>query len=449
MDISKKQILAKYNAWWETGNVPKDKVGVARSELLGRALQGLDTDLIKIIFGIRRSGKTFLVHQVINSLLESGTPPKNILYVSLDSFEIQRGFGSLLEIVQDYCGEDDEEKFLFIDEVQYFDKWEIQLKNIYDSMKGRANLFVTGSSSFVIKTKKADPLLGRNVELHVFPLSFAEYVRLKNPAMKIRAIGSFEQDYAGLSFSINAIARSLDAYLLSSGFPEVVINGVRNEQQYFELYLSDIFIKDIARFWEIKDMPALETTAKFALQNVGQRFSYTKIANALNQNTQAVMNYVGHLSSCQMVRFVEYYSKSYASRAKKEKKVYAIDHGFSNFLFKQQNQGGIVENVVFVHLLRNAGPLAPGIFYWKSKYEVDFVIEGPEGEITPIEVKYQNEISPEDYRGLYSFFKHFKKVKYGIMVTKSRFEAHKAKEGRTIQLVPLWLFLLSFRAAAR
>jgi len=444
MDISKKQVLAKYNAWWETGAVPKDKVGMERSELLGRALRELDTGLIKIIFGIRRSGKTFLIHQVINHLLENGTKPKNILYVTLDSFEIQQNFKSLIEIVQDYCGEDGEKKFVFIDEVQYFDKWEIQLKNIYDGMRGRVNLFATGSSSFIIKTKKADPLLGRNVELRVFPLSFAEYIQLKNPAMKIKTVGEFEQDHETLSFSINTITKSLDAYLSSSGYPEVVISGVRNEQEYFELYLSDIFIKDIARFWEIKDMPALETTAKFVLQNVGQRFSYTKIANALNQNTQAVMNYAGHLSSCQMVRFVEYYSKSYANRAKKEKKVYAIDHGFSNFLFKQQNQGCIVENVVYVHLLRNAKSLTPGIFYWKNKYEVDFVIENPEGEITPIEVKYQNAINPEDYKGLYSFFKHFEKVKYGIMVTKDKFEMHRTKDGRAIQLVPLWLFLLSF-----
>ena len=62
---------------------------------------------------------------------------------------------------------------------------------------------------------------------------------------------------------------------------------------------------------------------------------------------------------------------------------------------------------------------------------------------TPIEVKYQNDIKSEDFKGLYSFFKHFKKVKYGIMVTKDRFETHKTTDGRTIQLVPLWLFLLS------
>ena len=444
MDISKKQVLAKNNAWWETGSVPKDKVGVERPELLGRMLDELDSDLIKIIFGIRRSGKTFLVHQVINHLLEKGIKPRNILYVTLDSFELQQNFKSLIEIVQDYCAEDNEKKFVFIDEVQYFDKWEVQLKNIYDAMKGKVNLFVTGSSSFIIKTKKADPLLGRNVELHVFPLSFKEFIQLKRPELKIKIAGEFEKDYANLSFSVNAITNVLDSYLSSSGFPEVAITGVKNEQQYFELYLSDIFVKDISRFWEIKDMPALETTAKFALQNAGQRFSYTKIANAINQNTQAVMNYIGHLSSCQLVAFIEYYSKSYASRAKKEKKVYAIDHGFSNFLFKQQNQGCIVENAVFVQLLRNAKPLSPGIFYWKNTYEVDFVIENAQGEITPIEVKYQNEINVGDFKGLHSFFKHFEKVKYGIMVTKNKFETVKTKDGKVIQLVPLWLFLLSF-----
>lgn len=444
MDISKKQVLAKYNAWWETGAVPKDKAGVERPELLGRMLDELESSPVKIIVGIRRSGKTFLVHQVISHLLGRGIRAKDILYAPLDSFEIQQNFKSLVEIVQDYCGEDNEKKFVFVDEVQYFDKWEIQLKNIYDSMRGRVNLFVTGSSPFIIKTKKADPLLGRNVELHVFPLSFREFVQLKKPDLKVNAVGGFERGYAELSFSVNAIRNVLDSYLSSSGYPEVAITGVRNEQQYFELYLSDIFVKDISRFWEIKDMPALETTAKFALQNIGQRFSYTKIANAVNQNTQAVMNYAGHLSSCQLVRFIEYYSKSYASRAKKEKKVYAIDHGFSNFLFRQQNQGCIVENVVFVHLLRKAKQLVPGIFYWKNKHEVDFVTENPNGDVVPIEVKYQNEINAEDFKGLHSFFKHFEKVKYGIMVTKDRFETVKTKDGRTIQLVPLWLFLLGF-----
>ena len=84
------------------------------------------------------------------------------------------------------------------------------------------------------------------------------------------------------------------------------------------------------------------------------------------------------------------------------------------------------------------------VFYWKNTYEVDFVIENSKGEITPIEVKYQNEINAEDFKGLHSFFKHFEKVKYGIMATKDKFETRKTKDGRIIQLVPLWLFLLSF-----
>ena len=137
---------------------------------------------------------------------------------------------------------------------------------------------------------------------------------------------------------------------------------------------------------------------------------------------------------------MEYYSKALASRFRKEKKVFAIDTGLSNARFPSENFGALSENAAFLQLLRRG----KSVFYWKDKYEVDLVVEEFGKEPLPIEVKYQNAINPEDYKGLYSFFKHFKKVKYGIMVTKDGFEAHETQDGRTVQLVPLWLFLLSF-----
>ncbi len=436
-------LMERASPWWTTGAVDKANLGVERPTYLKEVVHELDSEMVFIITGIRRAGKTTLMNQAIQRLIDRGVKPKRILYLSLEAFEVKQAFNSITEIADAFSTISSGDRlYLFLDEVHYFDDWETQVKTVFDRFKKRMKIVVSGSSATLLKSKKATALTGRNVPMIVYPFSFSEFIKLRNADLP-NPKEDFGVNWKLFSQNQDSIQKLLYEYLAYGGFPQICTTpDVQDKKKYLQISLDDIIFKDIVKIWEIKDVNAISNLALYLLQSgcIAQRFSYRKISEANSIDINTTMNYAGYLNLCHLFFFVEYYSKALANRFRKEKKVFAIDTGLSNARFPSENFGALSENAAFLQLLRGGR----SVFYWKDEYEVDLVIEEFGKEPLPIEVKYQNAINPEDFKGLHSFFKHFKKVKYGIMVTKDRFEAHETKEGRTIQLVPLWLFLLSF-----
>ena len=436
-------VMERASQWWTTGSVDRSELGIERSFYLKDIMHELDSELILVLTGIRRAGKTTLLTQAIQSLINKGVKPKQILYLSLEAFEVKQAFKSITEIADAFSTIAGSEKlYLFLDEVHYFDDWETQVKTVYDRFKKRMKITISGSSATLLKSKKSTALTGRNVPMTVYPFSFQEFIALKNPTLPAPN-DVFEETWKLFSQHRDSMEKLLYEYLAYGGFPQICTTpDAADKKKYLQISFDDIIFKDIVKVWEIKDVNAISNLALYLLQSkcIAQRFSYRKISGANEIDINTMMNYAGYLNLCYMFFFVEFYSKSLANRFRKEKKVFAIDTGLSNARFPSENFGSLAENAVFLQLLRSG----ENISYWKNTYEVDLVAEEFGKEPLPIEVKYQNEINPEDFKGLHSFFKHFEKVKYGIMVTKNTFETRKTKDGRIIQLVPLWLFLLSF-----
>lgn len=434
--------MERASPWWSGSAIGNEELGVIRDDYLNKIMQEINSEMILVLTGIRRSGKTTLLMQTIDSLMKNGTNPKRILYLSLEAFETKQAFKSITEIADAFAAIAPEGRlYLFLDEVHYFKEWEDQVKTVFDRFKKRIKVVISGSSTALLKSKKATALTGRNVPLSIYPFSFREFVRLKKPALP-KPRDSFAENFKLFLTHRDALEKLLYEYLAYGGFPQICTTAeTEAKKKYLSLIFDDIIFKDVAKIWEIKDINALNNLALYLLQSncIAQRFSYRKISSANEIDINTTMNYAGYLSICYLFFFAEFYSKSLANRFRKEKKVFAIDTGLSNARFQSEDFGPLAENAVFLQLLRRG----KNVFYWNNSREVDLVAEEFGKPLLPIEVKYQNGIRGEDLKGLFSFFRRFKKAGYGIIVTKNKYGLIE-KEKKTIQLVPLWLFLLTF-----
>ncbi len=409
-------LFSPLNPWWRTSEVPSSWTGLPRKKYLTEMLKWIDDDFMQVISGIRRSGKTTLIHQVLNAIIKEKTfAPQNVLFVNCDDIKVRESFKYLADIAEGFESLGEGKKLIVLDEVQYYEKWEQQCKNIYDTYKGGIKFFISGSSATLRTSKDLHFLTGRIMPITINPFSFEEFLLAKKLALPKISM-NFDADYKTLvQLNLGAFVHE---YLEFGGFPEIVFAAPEKKSQIAKEYLDEVIYKDIVKLWEIKDVKNLEKVALFLTQNVGQRFSYRKIADAVGENKNTTQNYLHYIEESTLLRLIEYYAKSTAQQFRKEKKIALVDPVFHTSRFGMANIGPLAENCAGMDLEK--GNLR--VFYWKNAYEVDFVAENARGEITPIEVKYQNEINAEDFRGLHSFFKHFEKVKCGIMVTKDRFE---------------------------
>jgi hypothetical protein len=435
-DIADLRIFAELNPWWTSREVPSHLTGLPRPLYLEKIKKDVDKDEITILSGIRRAGKTTLLYQLTDHLLTSGLSPRNILLVNCDEVILGETFQDIHSILSAFNDSASGKKYVMLDEVQYFSKWELQLKNAFDRFRGQIKIIVSGSSAVLTKSKDLYHLTGRSLPISLFPMSFPEFLQMNG----IGITGTTMEEKYKICAPLN-LDSHLQKYLLYGGFPRIIAEeSVEEKQRLAKLYYETIIYKDIIRLWEIKDVAALERLGRFLLQHIGQRFSYRKISDALGTNLQTTQNYIEYLSNSFLVYLIPYYSADQATRIKKEKKVFAIDNILHTAYFDSQNPGALAENLVFIHLLKR-GQLPT---YWKDKVEVDFIIEHA-GRPVPLEIKYQNTISKEDFKGLASFFRKHEKADEGILITRDNF-GNEDVGGKKVRLVPLWLFLLELPA---
>ena len=436
MDISKLRTFEGLNPWWTNREVPTDLCGIERNQYLDQIKKYLEKEEIELISGTRRSGKTTVIYQTIRYLIQDkGVSPRNILLVNCDETVVKDNFKDIADIISTFNESISEKKYVFLDEVQYFDDWEQQLKNAFDRFRKNVKLVVSGSSALLSKSKKLYFLTGRFIPINVYPFSFREFLEIKG--IRFQKKGDIDKQYR--EYAPLDLDKKLQQYLIYGGFPRIVFEEQPDERiKTAKLYYETILYKDILKMWEVKDVTALEKIGRFTLQNIGQRFSYRKISEALQTNLQTTQNYIDYLTNSFLIYLVEYYAKSSAMQIKKEKKIFTIDNILHTAHFGYKEIGSLAENLVFVSLIRNGHK----VNYWKNKTEVDFIIE-VNGIPIPIEVKYQQKINPDDLNGIYSFFQHYKNAKEGILITKNEFGTQKTKDGRRIKLIPLWLYLLN------
>ena len=345
-----------------------------------------DTDLIKVVTGLRRSGKSTLFELYRRTLLLEGVPaermhafsfelPENYLGKTWDSlyFEIKSALGN------------EGMNYVFLDEIQNIPEFEKLVDGLYATPG--VDVYVTGSNAFFLSQELATLLSGRYVELSVLPFSFEEYLR----AREIDTANPY-LNYEALFFD----------YVNETSLPQGVAlraSGLGLIHDYLESILASVVEKDIAQRYEIRDRRAFMNTVRFLATQVGSRVSPTSIAKGLKADGQiihhsTVEKYLDYLVGS----FVFYRAHRFDLKGKKQlatqEKYYMVDPGLMHILAGKErtaDRGHWLENVVYLELLRRGYSVWVGT---SRSDEVDFVCKSSDGALVYYQVAW--ELSSEE-----------------------------------------------------
>lgn len=403
-------------------------------EIIARELHIPETNKVISLVGSRRSGKTFYFYQLINGLLNQGTPRDCILYINFEDDRLLPlkvdELNDLLEAYYElYPDNKNREKYFFFDEIQNVENWEIFVRRMVD--KEKAKVYVTGSSSKLLSKEIATSLRGRTLTFYLFPLSFKEFLRFKNVHI--------DKDFA-YSASRFKIKNLFQEYLDFGGFPEVVLSE-KIKQDILSNYFDMFIYRDLVERFSIRNTRLLKMLSKFLITNITSIFSINSYYKSLKQETkvgkETIIEYLSYLSDVNLIHPVPIFSYSLKVQQVNPSKIYCIDTGLRNAVALRfsADEGKLAENVAFIELKRRGYE----IYYWKNTKEIDFVIKDKNNKLTAINVSHTDTVDERELRGLREFKNKYKsKVKDLIVLTKGLEDREKG-----ITFIPLWKWLLT------
>ena len=417
--------MQQFNTWWVKGEVPQFFLGSHRRPVFDSVLRYLDKRFIVLLYGLRRVGKTTVLYQVVQHLIESGVDPLHILYFSFDERsaaieDVVSGFEEkvLMKRIAD-CGR----VFVFFDEVQKVVDWESKVKVLYD-LHPNLKIFLSGSASLSLKKKSAESLAGRITELFVRPLSFAEFLEWRG--------GKIDAGRPEL-FKKEAVPMLMD-YLRKGGFPEIV--GEENDEvirNYVKnAVLEKILYKDIPEEFSLKDLELLRVLLELFVKEPGMIVNVERLAKDLGKSKITVGNYIEYLRYSLLVSEVKNLRGNLLVSSRKAKKIYPTNTAFCFALLPDFYSDKTLEKIFEVAVASHISAQ----YYYRNGFEVDFVKKTADGETVPIEVK-RGSASQHQIK---AFLEKFN-AKKGVVVSGDALAPE--KEGITVQ--PLWLFLLQGR----
>jgi hypothetical protein len=403
-------------------------------ELYERKLTIPETQKVISLIGPRRAGKTFYFYQLINNLIEDSINPSQILYINFEDDRILplnvKELNTILEAYYELYPENTSETlYLFFDEIQNIDNWELFIRQVHD--KKNARIYITGSSSKLLSKEIATSLRGRTLSYYLFPLSFEEFLRFRQVTL------NKDFEYTDARFKVKKL---FSEYLVGGGFPEVVLEAEELRQDILRNYFEMFIYRDLVERFSIRNTSLLKSLVKFLITNIGTTFSvnsfYRTIKKDMPVGKDTLMEYLSYLEDINLVYLVPIFSYSLKKQQVNPRKVYCIDNGLRNavsFMFSK-DEGRLAENLVFLELKRRSKEP----YYWKNKGEVDFVVKDRDSSLTAINVSYTDDIDERETKALLEFADEFSpKVKELILLTKDL----EKTEGR-IKIIPLWKWLM-------
>ncbi len=418
-------LLDRWNPWWNDGEVPEHLRGVKRdlTAELGRPMEMRE---VLTLVGVRRCGKSTMMYQLIDDLLRSGVPPKNILMVNLeDPRFIGTNIGEILSAYRQRMVPQGR-MYIFLDEVQMSPEWERWVYSEYERRHDE-KFIVTGSSFSVIMSKWATLLTGRVFEYFITPLSFSEFLRFRGVTF----------DGVAEPMHREGAMHELDEYMRIGGFPEAVLERDASPTETLERYLDSILYRDVI-FRHGVDPEKLTRLALYVLSNIGTLQSQRSLADACSMDGATVGTYLWHLEQAMLIIPVEplTFKTRPKVRMRLPTKYYCMDTGLRNAVARRPtpDEGRLAENLVCLRL--GHGHRRP--LYWRNRGEVDFVTGLLPSELTAINVCYSDRVPEREYIGLESFRRHVRPP-HGppLMITRSLEDTV-----RGVRHVPLHLWLL-------
>jgi len=417
------QTLSEQNPHWEA--IPYHPIVKRSHDAI--AIRELALEEIQVITGIRRCGKSTLLHVLINHLIEK-TPPKSILYINFDDpnyTEACKDASAMYHIVTTT------EKlttypvdYLFLDEIQNVTGWEKYVKSVYDSKRFK-KIVVTGSNADLLNSHYAILLSGRYVETHLYPFTYQEWLHHHKITEPLQLIQQKPK-----------VLRLLDDMLIFGGFPRILFEkDADNRRKLLKSYYETVILKDCINNHNVRDTKTLINLAYYLVNTISSIYSYNSLSKAIESNENTVQQFIQILQDAYFLRELKQFSFSIKSQTRAKKKIYCIDNGLVNATtFKFSNNAGkLLENLVYSELRKKQ---YEEIYYFNEKNECDFIVYQQDVRLA-IQVCY--ELNPanreREINGLVVAMEKFS-IPSGIIITYDQEEVIQDK----IQAIPFWKF---------
>ncbi len=352
-----------------------------RKEYLTKLFAYKDKDLIKVVSGLRRSGKSTLLEIYREQLVEKGISNQQIQFYNFELPEnyLDKSWSDIYFEIKEKLTKD-QPNYIFLDEIQNIPQFEKLVDGLFVSEN--TDVYITGSNAFLLSSELATLLSGRYIEISILPFSFKEYLT----ARKIDTDNKY-LNFEVLFFDyVNETSLPKGVELREGGFDKII--------EYLDAIYTTIIEKDITQRHQINDKRAFANMAKFVANNIGSPLSPSNISSVLKLDGQTIHHatvekYLEYL----VASFVFYKVNRFDLKGKKQlatqEKYYLVDCGLMNLLVGKErttDRGHILENIVFLELLRRGNKIWTGT---SRNSEVDFVCKTTSGEIEYYQVAWQ------------------------------------------------------------
>jgi len=405
---------------------------------------GLDNDFIKVITGLRRTGKSFLLKQLKQYLIKNkNVPEENIFFINFEHDILAKNnqiedLRKMLELFEARVAQDGK-RYLFLDEIQNVKYWEKFIRTIYDSRKNKYSIYLTGFNSSLLSGEFSTSLAGRTIETQIRSFDFKEYLKLSN----VNIGGGFDKIKQKIS-----LEKHLHRYLRWGGLPETIGKKDEEIQQYIKSLFRKVLLDDIVKRFGVERVSVIEKLLYYIFSNIGGTVSFTNIANVLNNEGEKI-------SVPTLQNYTEMYEQSFALNKikkfewktkkifSKQYKFYAADNGLANVInvSKLGIEEKLLENIVYNVLAKKHSK----IYYGRDdeNKEIDFIVPQPENHFLKIQVSLEINAQNEK-RELGNFVitdKYLKKGENILVTLYGKNQTHNYKDV-VIHEVPLLDFLL-------
>lgn len=344
-------------------------IRIDRKEYLDFLIKSKDRQIIKVVSGVRRCGKSTLFEIYKDYLLENGIIENQIISINFEdmNYEELTDYKKLYAYIQSkMLG--NKKNYIFLDEIQHVDKFEKVVDSLF--IKENTDLYITGSNAYFMSSELATLLSGRYIELKMLPLSFKEYYQTRLVYEEIEKKRK----------PAKTLLQYYNEYIVNSSFPYTLqLNGdLQNIQEYLRGIYNSVLLKDIVARLKISDVMRLESVVKYIFDNIGNVSSISKIGNTMTSvgrktDSKTIEKYIRGLVESLLIYEVTRYNIKGKEFLSTLAKYYVADLGLRQVMLGNRNidRRHILENVIYLELLRRKGNVYVGQF---DRKEIDFVV---------------------------------------------------------------------------
>lgn len=393
-----------------------------------QAKKWLNSDLVKVITGPRRAGKSVFAFMLLKN--------EQFGYFNFDDESILEQKINYDQLIKELNFVYGKIKYIFFDEIQNLDNWELFINRLY---RQGYNLVITGSNAKLLSRELATALTGRHIPIEILPFDFQEFLSAKKTNLNQIKESKTPEEKADF-------LRLVEEYLNNGGYPEVIVKNF-NAKEYLSILFDALLFKDVVKRYKIRFSEQIEKLASYLINNISNYYSYRRLTHILGFKSDVTLEqYLDYLEESYLIFTLSCFSYKIGERIKLPKKIYVVDNGFivAKMIQFSPDKGRLMENLVFNELLKRGFKVNREVFYYRTrqKNEIDFIIKKNLKIENLIQVCYEVSLENKE-REIKSLIEGSNELACSnLTIINWDYEGVETFKGKKIMFIPLWKWLI-------